>query len=116
MILRAVIWLPSYSEVEASASVAYLAGVCFPKECDEKRNASTLGLFTQAEASFIEPMECLSVSKLPEGVRWKPERAPVPVAICLLHFFVSEALCRGRGAKIPVRFNRLFWRGKVTGA
>jgi len=24
----------------------------------------------KAEASFIEPMECLSVSKLPEGDRW----------------------------------------------
>jgi len=51
-----------------------LAGVCFPKECDEKRNASTLGLFTQAEASFIEPMECLSVSKLPEGAFCGDER------------------------------------------
>jgi ATP-dependent DNA ligase len=24
----------------------------------------------RAEASFIEPMECLSVSKLPEGTNW----------------------------------------------
>ncbi len=24
----------------------------------------------KAEESFIEPMECLSVSKLPEGVQW----------------------------------------------
>lgn len=47
MILRAVIWHPSYSVVQTSASVAYLSGLCFPKERDAKRNANTLGLVTE---------------------------------------------------------------------
>src|SRR5437899_968848 len=29
-----------------------------------------LGSLPKTEASFIEPMECLSVSKLPEGLEW----------------------------------------------
>jgi hypothetical protein len=29
-----------------------------------------LGSLPKIEASFVEPMECLSVSKLPEGLEW----------------------------------------------
>lgn len=29
-----------------------------------------LGSLPKTEASFVEPMECLSVSKLPEGSQW----------------------------------------------
>jgi hypothetical protein len=29
-----------------------------------------LGSLPKIEASFVEPMECLSVSKLPEGLQW----------------------------------------------
>jgi hypothetical protein len=47
MILRAVIWHPSYSGVQTSASVAYLSGLCFPKERDATKNAGTLGFSTQ---------------------------------------------------------------------
>src|SRR5437879_5141442 len=47
MFLRAVIWHPSYSVVQTSASVAYLSGLCFPKERDATKNAGTLGFVTQ---------------------------------------------------------------------
>jgi hypothetical protein len=36
----------------------------------QKQTRRQLGSLPKAEASFIEPMECLSVSKLPEGDRW----------------------------------------------
>jgi hypothetical protein len=47
MILRALIWHPSYSVVQTSASVAYLSGLCFPNERDATKNAGTLGFVTQ---------------------------------------------------------------------
>jgi hypothetical protein len=37
---------------EASASAAYLFGVCFPKEADATKNAGTLGFVTQTQASL----------------------------------------------------------------
>src|SRR2546426_7626676 len=47
MILRAVIWHPSYSVVQTSARVAYLSGLCFPKKRDATKNAGTLGFVAQ---------------------------------------------------------------------
>jgi hypothetical protein len=48
---------------------AYLLGLCFPKERDATKNTGTLGFVTQKTGSFVEPMECLSVSKLPVSMR-----------------------------------------------
>src|SRR5437762_7964669 len=36
----------------------------------EKEIRARLDSLPKAEASFVEPMECLSVSKLPEGLEW----------------------------------------------
>lgn len=36
----------------------------------QKDLRARLDLLPQTEASFVEPMECLSVSKLPEGLEW----------------------------------------------
>src|ERR1700722_5014866 len=47
MILRAVIWQPSYSGVQTSASVAYLSSLCFPKERDATKDAGALGFAPQ---------------------------------------------------------------------
>src|SRR5256886_6904630 len=46
---------------------AYLACVCFPRDEMQKEIRAVLESLPRREASFIEPMECLSVSKLPEG-------------------------------------------------
>jgi hypothetical protein len=52
-------------------------------------------------------------SKIPGVVQndGSPGHAPVPVAICSLHFFVSEAAVMVEG-KILVGFNGLFRRGR----
>jgi ATP-dependent DNA ligase len=47
-----------------------LSSLCFPKERDATKDAGTLGLLPRTQASLIEPMECLSVSKLPGGAMW----------------------------------------------
>jgi hypothetical protein len=36
----------------------------------EKEIRARLDSLPKTEASFVEPMECLSVSKLPEGLEW----------------------------------------------
>jgi ATP-dependent DNA ligase len=36
----------------------------------QKEIRARLGSLPKIEASFVEPMECLSVSKLPEGLEW----------------------------------------------
>jgi hypothetical protein len=36
----------------------------------QKEIRARLDSLPKTEASFIEPMECLSVSKLPEGLEW----------------------------------------------
>ena len=35
-----------------------------------RETRSRLDSLPRTEASFVEPMECLSVSKLPEGLEW----------------------------------------------
>lgn len=64
---------------DAQPSFAYLSGVCFPKKRNAESNAQALGLATKIEASFVEPMECLSVSKLPEGTQWVWKRSNLTV-------------------------------------
>src|SRR2546430_16935271 len=46
---------------------AYLACVCFPRDEMQKEIRAVLDSLPRREASFIEPMECLAASKLPEG-------------------------------------------------
>jgi hypothetical protein len=36
----------------------------------QKEIRARLDSLPKTEASFVEPMECLSVSKLPEGLEW----------------------------------------------
>src|SRR5437879_3282048 len=36
----------------------------------QKEMRARLDSLPKTEASFVEPMECLSVSKLPEGLEW----------------------------------------------
>ena len=65
----------------------HLASILFrgPDECERLLNSSAfvflkdamkrqlqarLDSLPKSEASFVEPMECLSVSRLPEGERW----------------------------------------------
>jgi len=36
----------------------------------QKEIRTRLDSLPKTEASFVEPMECLSVSKLPEGLEW----------------------------------------------
>jgi hypothetical protein len=36
----------------------------------ERKTQARLASLPRTRASFIEPMECLSVSKLPEGAPW----------------------------------------------
>jgi bifunctional non-homologous end joining protein LigD len=51
--------------------LASLAGVFFPKKQEMRREMlARLEGLPKSEASFLEPMECLSVSKLPEGETW----------------------------------------------
>src|SRR5712692_3408819 len=49
---------------------AYLGGVCFPRNKMQKEIRARLDSLPKTEASFVDPMECLSVSKLPEGLEW----------------------------------------------
>ena len=50
---------------------AYLSGVCFPeKHISAQKSVNSSPPYRKIEASFVEPMECLSVSKLPEGLQW----------------------------------------------
>src|SRR6266478_6156511 len=70
MILRAVIWhhlIPWSRRVRA---FAYLSGVGFLRSAMERKLRARLESLPKTEASFIEPMECLSVSKLPAGDQW----------------------------------------------
>jgi hypothetical protein len=36
----------------------------------QREMRARLEALARTEASFVEPMECLSVSKLPEGLEW----------------------------------------------
>jgi len=49
---------------------AYLGGVCFLRNKMQKEIRARLDSLPKTAASFIEPMECLSVSKLPESDKW----------------------------------------------
>jgi ATP-dependent DNA ligase len=69
MILRAVVWHPSYSVVQTSARVICPAFV-FLKHAMQRKMQARLASLPRTQASFIEPMECLSVSKLPEAATW----------------------------------------------
>src|SRR5438046_9052950 len=40
------------------------------KGATQKEMRAQLDSLPKTEASFVEPMECLSVSKLPEGLEW----------------------------------------------
>jgi hypothetical protein len=40
------------------------------KGATQKEMRARLDSLPRTEASFVEPMECLSVSKLPEGSKW----------------------------------------------
>ena len=42
----------------------------FLKNMMQKEIRARLDSLPKTEASFVEPMECLSVSKLPEGLEW----------------------------------------------
>ncbi len=58
----------------------------------ERKLRARLESLPKTEASFIEPMECLSVSKLPEGTQW-----------------VWEILCGGPH-KISSAASSVMWR------
>jgi ATP-dependent DNA ligase len=42
----------------------------FLKNVMQRKMQARLASLPRTEASFIEPVECLSVSKLPEGATW----------------------------------------------
>jgi hypothetical protein len=42
----------------------------FLKNAMQTEIGKRLASLPKTEASFVEPMECLSVSKLPEGLEW----------------------------------------------
>src|SRR5438309_122027 len=41
-----------------------------PKSVMQREMRARLGSLPRTEASFVEPMECLAVSTLPEGAPW----------------------------------------------
>ena len=47
------------------------------------------------QLSFLEPMECLLVSKLPEGPEWSYE--------IKLDGYRAQALCNGKTTKLLIR-------------
>jgi len=61
----------------------------------QKEIRARLDSLPKTEASFVEPMECLSVSKLPEGLEWLWEFYVVRHIMSLLW---RSALCGAEDA------------------
>src|SRR6266480_2636787 len=71
MILRAVIWqtilFPGSDQCER---LLICPAFVFLRNAMQREMRARLESLPKTEASFVEPMECLSVSKLPEGLEW----------------------------------------------
>jgi bifunctional non-homologous end joining protein LigD len=74
MILRVAIWQPSYSAAQTECErLLICAAFVFLKNAMPREMRARLDSLPKRQATFIEPMECALVSKLPEGSDWTYE-------------------------------------------